>query len=182
MRATRFAWLLALWLAGCVTAPVTGPLPVEYTENWALSGRLGIQTDTQSLSGQIDWQHGRASDVLVLATPLGQTVARIERQGDEVTLEVPNQPLRRAPDAETLTREALGYPLPIAGLGWWIQAQRDPARPADLVRDASGRVVQIRQDGWTIDFLQYADHRPRKLALVRDKLELRLVIDRWRAE
>lgn len=182
MRAAWFVWLPALWLAGCVTAPVTVPVSTEYSENWSLSGRLGIQTETQSLSGQIEWQHAPASDVLVLATPLGQGMARIKRRAADVTLEIPDQPVRRAPDAETLTRDALGYSLPVSGLGWWIQAQRDPSRPADLVRDASGRVTQIRQDGWTIDYLQYTDRRPRKLALTRDRLELRLVIDSWRPE
>ena len=44
----------------------------------------------------------------MLTSPLGRGVARIVRDADGVALEVPNQPTRRAPDAESLTREALG--------------------------------------------------------------------------
>jgi outer membrane lipoprotein LolB len=149
---------------------------------WALTGRLGIQTDTQSLSGNLNWQHHPDFDVIVLATPLGQGVARIERRPGEVVLEIPNQPPRRASDAETLMQDALGYALPLAGLASWVQARPDPRWPADVTRDAAGRVERIVQDGWTVEYLQYADNRPRRLSLTRDKLELRLVMDTWQSE
>ena len=187
MRLVWFVWLPVIWLAGCAVAPtpvVMEPVvePVARAASWALTGRLGIQTDTQSLSGNLDWRHLPDSDVLVLATPLGQGVARIERRLNEVVLDRPNQPLLRAPDAETLTRDTLGYTLPLAGLGWWVQAQPDPARPAEIMRDTAGRIERLKQDGWTVDYLQYIENRPRKLSLVRDALELRLVIDTWRPE
>ncbi|HQS99009.1 MAG: outer membrane lipoprotein LolB [Hydrogenophilales bacterium 16-64-46] len=182
MRASLFVWLPVLWLAGCATAPVPMVGEAEPATRWTLTGRLGIQTDSQSLSGNLDWRHRPQFDVIVLATPLGQGVARIERRPGEVVLDIPNQPQRRAADAETLMQDALGYSLPLTGLVWWIQARPDPRRPADVKREATGRVERIVQDGWTVDFLQYADKRPRKLALIRDGLELRLVLDSWQAE
>lgn len=182
MRFVFLVWLPVLWLAGCATAPVAVVAESERAASWALTGRLGIQTDTQSLSGNLDWRHRPDIDVIVLATPLGQGVARIERRPGEVVLEIPNQALRRAADAETLMQDALGYSLPLTGLVWWIQARPDPLRPADVIRDAAGRVGRIVQDGWTIEYLQYTENRPRKLSLARDKLELRLVLDSWQAE
>lgn len=182
MRASLFVWLPVLWLAGCATVPVPTPVEADRATAWALTGRLGIQTDTQSLSGNLDWRHRPEQDVIVMATPLGQGVARIERRPGEVVLEVPNQPPRRAPDAETLMQDALGYSFPLAGLVSWVQARPDPRRPADVTRDGTGRVERIVQDGWTVEFLQYADSRPRKLSLVRGTLELRLVLDSWQAE
>ena len=179
--------VLALALGGCVSTP-----PVSHTEiraslsdNWSLQGRIGIRTDDQSLSGQIKWQHRADLDVLLMTSPLGQGVARIVRDADGVTLEVPNQPPRRAPDAETLTREVLGYGLPVTGLTWWLQARPAPDRVFEVTRDASGRIAQLRQDGWVIDYLQYADDapaRPRKLVVAREGLEIRLVADTWQGE
>lgn len=183
MRAAWGAWLSLIWLAGCAVTPApVGVEPVPYLAGWSLTGRLGIQTEAQTLSGNLDWRHLPDSDVLVLATPLGQGVARIERRFNEVMLDRPNQPLLRAPDAETLTRDTLGYALPLGGLIWWVQAQPDPARPSEVTRDDAGRIVRISQDGWTVDYLQYAENRPRKLSLARDTLELRLVIDTWQRE
>jgi len=109
-------------------------------------------------------------------------VARIERRPGGVTLEMPGEAPRAAPDAETLTHDALGYALPVAGLVWWVQALPDPARPFEASRDASGRLERLKQDGWTIDYLQYVEARPRKLTLHRDGLEIRLVADAWQAE
>ncbi|MCA1926045.1 MAG: lipoprotein insertase outer membrane protein LolB [Thiobacillus sp.] len=182
MRANLFVWLPVLWLAGCATAP--GPLMVETDRAtaWTLTGRLGIRSDTQSLSGNLDWRHRPELDVIVMATPLGQGVARIERRLGEVVLEMPNQPPRRAPDAETLMQEALGYSLPLTGLVSWVQAQPDSRRPADVTRDGAGRVERIVQDGWTVEYQQYAGGRPRKLSMVRGALELRLVLDSWQTE
>lgn len=177
------ALILALALGGCAAPPVA-PVDVRavVSENWVLQGRIGIRTDEQNLSGQIRWQHHIERDELLLTSPLGQGVARIVRDVAGVTLEVPNRETRHAPDAESLTREVLGYGLPVSGLAWWVQARPAPGSPFEVVRDASGRVDQIRQDGWVIDYLQYAEdapQRPRKLAVARDGLEIRLVADTW---
>ena len=186
MRALTVTALLALTLGGCASLP---PPPhtagrMEIQPEWVLQGRIGIRNDEQSLSGQVHWQHGADADDLLMTSPLGQGVARIVRDAQGVTLEVPNQPTRRARDAETLTRETLGYALPVAGLAWWVQARPDPARAFEAKRDEAGRLVQLKQDGWTIDYLQYAadaPDRPRILVVTREGLEIRLVADSWQS-
>jgi outer membrane lipoprotein LolB len=178
------ALLLAL-TAACSTAPsgVPADVVVPLSTNWTLQGRIGIQAGEQNLSGQIRWQHSMQADDVLLTSPLGQGVARIVRDADGVALEVPNQPTRRAPDAESLTREALGYTLPVAGLGWWMQARPDPDGTFEATRNGAGRLTQLKQHGWVIDYLQYAaDGRPRKLTVMREGLEIRLVADSWEAE
>lgn len=179
------AVLLLALTAGCATTPpgipvdAMAPLPA----NWTLQGRIGIQAGEQSLSGQIRWQHSVETDEVLLTSPLGQGVARIVRDVDGVALEVPNQPTRRAPDAESLTREALGYTLPVAGLAWWVQARPDPDSAFEATRSAAGRLTQLKQHGWVIDYLQYAaDGRPRTLAVMREGLVIRLVADTWHTE
>ena len=187
MRAWAATALLALLLGGCASVP-SGPPTVEapvVASRWTLQGRIGVLSDDQNLSGQIRWQHREDRDELLMTSPLGQGVARIVRNGEGVTLEMPNQPTRHARDADTLTREALGYVLPVTGLTWWVQALPDPGRAFEATRDASGRLAQLKQDGWTIDYLQYASDmpaRPRKLTVAREGLEIRLVADSWHAE
>jgi outer membrane lipoprotein LolB len=188
MRVWTATALLALLLGGCATVTPVPPAGVETplrAVNWTLQGRIGVLSGEQNLSGQIHWQHREDSDELLLTSPLGQGVARIVRNGSGVALELPNQPVRRARDADSLTREALGYVLPVTGLTWWVQARPAPGRAFEATRDASGRLAQLKQDGWTIDYLQYADDmpaRPRKLVVTREGLELRLVTDRWTSE
>lgn len=179
------AVLLLALTAGCATIspPLAPAVAPPLSVNWTLQGRIGVQAGEQSLSGQIHWQHGAETDEILLTSPLGQGVARIVRDADGVALEMPNQPTRRAPDAESLTREALGYTLPVAGLAWWVQARPDPDSPFEATRDTAGRLAQLKQHGWAIDYLQYAaDGRPRRLAVAREGLLIRLVADSWQAE
>jgi outer membrane lipoprotein LolB len=50
-------------------------------------------------------------------------------------------------------------------------------------RDDAGCLAQLNQHGWVIDYLQYAaDGRPRRLAVAREGLQIRLVADSWQAE
>ncbi len=184
MRALAVAALLALILGGCASVPPSPPAAgSSVPDRWTLQGRIGVQSGEQSMSGQIRWQHRVDGDDLMMISPLGQGVARIVRDAGGVVLEIPNQPTRRARDADSLTQEALGYTLPVAGLAWWVQARPDPARPFEATHDAAGRLSQLKQDGWTIDYLQYAaDARPRKLVVTREALEIRLVADSWQAE
>lgn len=184
-RSIAALWL-ALALSGCATtAPVpSAPVDAQLSASWTLQGRIGIQTDEQSLSGTLHWQHREQSDELLLTSPLGQGVARIVINAEGAVLDMPNQPARYAADAESLTREALGYSLPVAGLVWWVQARPAPGRLFETRLDAAGRLAQLKQDGWVIDYQYAADAsaRPRRLVVARDGLEIRLVADSWSVE
>lgn len=186
MRKLTVAALLALTVGGCASVPTSLIEPESsFPPNWTLQGRIGVQSGEQSLSGQIHWQHRVATDEVLMTSPLGQGVARVVRDAHGVALEIPNQPTRRAPDADTLTHEALGYALPLAGLTWWMQARPDPGHPFEATHDPNGRLMQLRQNGWVIDYLQYAADmpaRPRKLMVTREGLQIRLVTDSWQAE
>lgn len=182
-----FALALALALGGCASTAPLKPVDTRAAlpENWTMEGRLGVKTDDQSLSGRIHWQHRPETDVVLLLSPLGQGVARVVRDQVGVMLELPNQPPRHAADVESLTHAVLGYGLPVSGLTWWVQAQPAPGRGFDATRDPSNRFEQIKQDGWVINYLQYADdapERPRKLSVSRTGLEIRLVVDTWKNE
>ena len=177
---------LALLLAACATPRVPvqmQPIPaLSPNTPWSLQGRIAVKAGENSQSGQLQWQHRAGNESLLLLSPLGQGVARIVSDSSGVTLEIPNKPARHAPDAESLTREALGVALPLSGLSHWILVRPDPLRPFEQTLDANGRVAQIRQDGWVIDYPQYmsdTDARPRKLNIARANLEIRLVIDTW---
>lgn len=177
--------ILALGLAGCAAVP---PAPDQKaaildSETWTLQGRLSVRAGEQSLSGSLRWAHAATTDTLLLTSPLGQGVARIAVTAAGVTLELPDQPVRHAANAESLTRDALGYALPVSGLVWWVRGRADPASPAETRLRDDGRLAQLRQQGWVIDYLQYSDDGlPRKLSATRDGMEIRLVTDNWARE
>jgi outer membrane lipoprotein LolB len=169
-----------LALFGCASTPHSGQPAPEISQAFVLQGRVSVRYGTESLSGQLDWQAGTASDEVLLSSPLGQGIANIKRDQGGVSLLRPGQPPVRAESVEMLTEAELGFRLPLSGLRYWVQVRPDPARTSRMHVNASGGVEQIAQDGWKIDYLEFLENRPRKIHLSREDLEIRLVIDQWR--
>ena len=187
----RFLVLASLLLTACASVPPPTATPsaalpkaVEthlptVLQSFSMQGRVSVQYDEQSLSGQINWKALPEQDEVLLSSPLGQGLARIYRNSFGVILSRPGEPDIEAENVETLTRKALGFRLPLSGLRYWIQANPDPAGLSELSVSRAGVVERITQDGWKIDYLQYNESRPRKIHVTREGLEIRLVIDSW---
>lgn len=181
MSATNSLRVLAA--AALVILPACAELPFLQSTaglEFQLSGRIAIRYDDQGSSGNIAWRHRAAGDEMLITSPLGQGVARIERQGGLVTVTGSDGRVYRAHDAESLTEQVLGFRVPLAGLSDWVRAKPAPG-PAHETRDVRGRLSELEQDGWQIYYLGYGDGSglPARLRLVYPGLELRLVIDKW---
>ena len=165
----------AAFIAACASLPDAGPLESGAFE---LSGRVAVRYGKEAASGRIDWRHGAGRDDMLITNPLGQGIATLTRGDGEVVLQTADTRTFRAPDAERLTEQVLGWQIPLGGLPFWVRARAAPGS-ADLDRDDSGRVNRIVQDGWTIDCQDYEGERPARVILKREGLEIRLFIDRW---
>mgnify|MGYP005810703995 CR=1 FL=1 len=122
---------------------------------------------------------------LDLSSPFGNTLARIDTDADGARLVAPdaNGNLQRlqGSNADALTEQALGWSLPVSGIGDWIVGRPVPARP---YRTAAGEAA-IEQDGWTIRVIERfgGDGAPRRLSFERPAaalspaITLRLVLD-----
>ena len=173
----RFApgFAVAAFLAACATLPDPSPPPLGGFE---LSGRVAIRHANDATSGRIFWRHSSDADELLIASPLGQGIARLNREGDEYRLVTGDNKLYRASEAESLTEQALGWRLPLAGLPDWVRGRASPGRPAETRREAGGS-LEVRQDGWRIAYEEFREGRPFRLRISRDDLEIRLIVDRW---
>ena len=153
----------------------------ESDVEFELAGRIAVRFRDQSSAGQIAWRHGARKDEVLITTPLGQGVARVVRDGDAVTLTDSEGREHRAADAETLTEQVLGFRLPLAGLADWVRA-RAGAGPSQARSDGAGRLAELEQSGWKIEYLEWgADGRlPARMKLVYPGIELRLAIAEWK--
>jgi outer membrane lipoprotein LolB len=168
-------------LAGCATPPRIGVAFVDAAAadaRFELAGRLSAKHGDNAVAASFRWTHAPDADLLVLSTPLGQGLARLSGSVDGVVLELADGAVARAGDWEALTREALGVPVPVRGLASWVRGRPHPASPSTLERDASGRVLLLRQDGWEILY-GYRDDgpQPSRLVLAYPDIEIRLAID-----
>ncbi|MDT8364062.1 MAG: lipoprotein insertase outer membrane protein LolB [Nitrosomonas sp.] len=189
--------LLSIWLAGCVGKeirddavktvvihPERGKI-AHREDNYRLAGRLSVNDARRKFSAAISWRHRVNEDQIYLFTPLGQTIARIDRDTVGVRLVTAEPAFYRAENIEQLTQQVLGLALPVSGLQFWVRGLHFPGTVAELDLDRDGRIVAIRQDGWRILYSAFfpalagMPELPKLLELDRDHLKIKLVIDRW---
>jgi outer membrane lipoprotein LolB len=166
----------ALAAAGCAEVAYVRPAPDLQFE---IAGRIAVKYRDEAASANLAWRHGALGDELIITSQLGQGVARLVREGAEVKLSTPERGEFRAADAESLTEKVLGFRLPLAGLADWVRARPAPG-PARPRYDASGRLLELEQAGWRVQYLEYSGGRPVRLRLVYPGLELRLAISEWK--
>lgn len=175
VRSSLCGALAVLLLPACTSLS----LPSAKSQLFAVQGRFSVQYGEESSSGLLNWQATPDSDEILLSSPLGQGLASITRDSGGVALMRPGQKTITAESAEQLTEAALGFRLPLEGLRFWMQGKPDPARESRIKNSETGEPEQISQDGWTIDYLQYRESRPRKINVKREDLQIRLVVDEW---
>lgn len=175
------AFVVAVVLGGCATPQMPGA-DRSHSGRFSVVATQGERRET--VSGRFSLQVRGSEQVLDLATPLGNTVARIELGPDGARASGPGMQEVRGTDAEALGEQLLGWRLPVSGLADWIEGRPVPGRTARVERDGE-RPTVIEQDGWTIrvqDVFE-ATRRPRMLVLERPAtplapgVVLRLVID-----
>jgi len=185
----------SLTLAGCATQPPHEPSTARATTslttqtNRAYHGRFAVQYNDQNgqqrnAYGNFDWRETDSTVTLQLLNPLGQTLAVVTSSPAEATLELPNKQPLTADNVSTLMQQALGFALPVEGLRYWLQPSVAPTSRARTTPDPQDpqRLAQIQQDGWTIDYLAYADAPAtgvKRVNLTRENppLQIKLVLD-----
>jgi len=144
-----------------------------------LAGRIAVKFRDEAANGTVAWRHSAGGDEMLLSSPFGQGIARIVRARGMVTLTTSEGHDETAADAEALTERLLGFRIPLAGLADWVRGRPGPG-PASTRNDAEGRLAELEQSGWKIEYLAWEGKRPSRLRLVYPGLELRLAISEWK--
>jgi outer membrane lipoprotein LolB len=178
---TALACAALLVVAGCagLSRVETGDKPLSDAA-FHVAGRLSAHHGSDALAGNFDWRHAPGTDAITLATPLGQTLASLDRSGDNVTLRLADGHVLESPSFEALTTDAFGVPLPVTGLSAWIRGGGHAGSAFSIERDAVGRPSVLRQDGWEIVYAYAADGdtHARRLTLAYPGVDVRIVVDR----
>jgi len=179
------AWLSTLCAACAVLPSAPGGVASarrDALDDFSLEARFSLRHEDKNYSGRLSWHHSGADDELLLASPFGQGLAQITTSARGAQLTMSDGQVYAAADSESLTRQVLGYPLPLAQLTDWVRGR---GAGGSLELDGSGRPLRLRHDGWRIDYEYDSDEPqspPSRLFAQRDDgLELRLRIDEWTA-
>ncbi len=169
--------LCAALLAACavVSPPQSGPSVPAFE----IAGRIAVRYQDRGFSSSLRWKQAAGSDEIWLTAPLGQTIAYLQADANGATLTGADQRQYRAGSIENLTRSALGWRFPVAGMRYWVLG-----RPADgmvlaaVERDDAERIVRFKQDDWQVGF-SYLDAAmvPSRLEITGSDAQIRFVID-----
>lgn len=199
-RSHGYVLTLSLWLSGCQSLPTT-PIHVEEpasgtarrtalekVQAFEVEAKLAVQYAGKGYTARMQWQHSATQDTLDIFSPLGQQVAHIERDHQQVRLTDQRGTLHQAQDIAALTEQLLGWRLPLSGLSQWILGIPAPNSPYQAQYLASGEPLQLQQEGWRIDYGQYQSGAlptnapqtlPNYLYLQQQDIRLKLVILQW---
>lgn len=173
------ATLCSALLAACTTTGTLAPTAAPPSE-FELAGRIAVRYQDRGFSSAVRWKQNAGSDELWLTAPLGQTLAYLQADANGATLTAADQKQYRAASIESLTRSALGWRFPVAGLRYWVLGRPAPQMAPDAVeRDGADRITRLKQDDWqvTFNYAAPAAARPSRIEVAGPDAQIRLVID-----
>ncbi len=199
MRRALTALCSVVLLAGCVTAPVSyEPLGVSAQEellrglgNFRLDGRASVQAGDEAFNPSLSWRQKAAESQLKLSGPLGAGSMALVYSPQSLRVTTSRGEKLENAEAEQALAAQLGFLPPFGALRYWvlgIVAPGDP--PTGQVSDAAGRLTEITQQGWRIQYDRWTQvatrdgsvSLPQRLTATRANLRLRLFVDRWKLQ
>lgn len=168
------AWLApvvaAVFLASCAAVPpldseqrLRAPLydqrfnRLSEFESWTLEGRLAISDEADGGSGSLSWRQAGSSSRMDFHGALGRGAWRLVADASGAELEFADGTLHRAPSIDTLVRGQVGWAVPLESLAWWVRGLAAPGEIQWRLLDENGRLSELGQDGWRIEFSRYGE-------------------------
>lgn len=152
---------IAFTLAGCATstANLSSAQVGAYRDTIALNGKINVvyqktEGGREVVAADFSWTQRPGRVEVSMFTPTGQTAAEIAVTPDAATLTQANREPRTAKDIDALTRQTLGWPLPVAGLRDWLQGYATDAQGKRFVASPANNNVFTR-DGWQLRFVDW---------------------------
>ena len=174
--------------------PTTSTTAFQYEDKLFIAGRINIQfqriqqngqeIEAKSVTANFEWLQTESDTTVTLISPLGQTIATIKQNSFGASMQQAKEPLRTAPDIDTLLSETLGWPLPMAGMRNWLQGYAISRQRRRAAIPAQDQILQA--DGWQLHFVSWQQEAeqiyPKRIDLQRQttqagEVKLRIVID-----
>lgn len=156
---------------------------LEMIQNWSLKGRVAGKSYDEGFRAGVRWEQQQQNFNIDLHGPLGRKVAEIKGDKIDVQLNTSKGESYTANNPESLMQKLFGYSLPINGLRYWMRGIPDPEQVyASLELDDQGRLKQLHQAGWIIDYDRYHDGSPALPAFIKitsTTLNANVKIDTW---
>jgi outer membrane lipoprotein LolB len=188
--------LVGVVLSGCATTSHPSGPAGALNPPWAerlgelrqlrrfnFDGRIAASNGKDGFSAGLRWQQNDDQTVIDLSAPLGFGAAHIQRTDDILRVTTNKGVMLESTAANDELRATLGFDPPLTSLRFWILGASDPDTSAQESVDAMQRLAHLEQQGWQVDYGEYAlvqdQWLPRSLTITREMLRLKIVIHDW---
>lgn len=175
----------SLVLAACASRPVTVYTNPTLPEHWEAEGKAAVRGKDRGTNVYFTWTQSGPAYQIIVRGPLGLGRAEVRGQPGLVRLNADNLEQEvSANSLEELLEITTHRQAPVSHALHWIRAE--PATPAaEISRTPDGKLLQIKEAGWTIDYLEWsqeAPNLPRRLTLQGPEGQATVVIGLWRLD
>lgn len=155
-----------------------GPL-----DSWVLEGRLAISDDNDGGTGFLSWRQQRGDCRMDFHGALGRGAWRLLAGENGARLEFADGRVFHADSIDALVRGQVGWQVPVDRLSWWVRGLAAPGEVQQRLLDEEGRLSQLSQDGWSIEFGSYGavgrETMPLKMTARQNDRTVKLAIRKW---
>lgn len=174
---------LVLLLSACAHQPVQPVYTnIALPEYWEAEGKAALRSEDRGGNIYFTWTQQGPDYHIIVRGPLGLGRAELNGNPEQVTLVADNIEKVSAGSLEELLEITTHHHAPASHALHWLTAAAGSSS-AVITRDAEGRPLQIIEDGWTIDYLEWSEEAPRlprKLTIVGPDGRATVVIGLWR--
>jgi outer membrane lipoprotein LolB len=193
----RLIFLLAvISLTACTTIPphplVADPekkweqrqLDLSKINDWSLNGRIAIINGEESWHLAIEWQRHDDKYILDLSGPFGAGHAQLTGTNEGVVLVDADHHYFYSDSPDSLLHEVTGIHMPVKSLLYWMRGlpNKDIKQQKQKL-DEFGRLQQLQQDDWVVQFKHYIDvarhELPQKIFIDSHDLKVKIFVDEW---
>lgn len=186
--------LLAAFLSACTHLPESEPLEdeiwesrrarLEAIQHWRLRARIGVVTETQSGSADLQWEQQGKKFTLKVTGAFGRGLIAIEGDGDSVSLQTGKGEKLSAASAEELILQQTGWRIPVSGLRHWIMGLPSGLYPDEnYTLDVMGRIDRLRGGDWEVEYRRYSSFEryqlPDRLRMANAQVKIKLAVIDW---
>lgn len=157
---------------------------LQRIRHFDLEGRLAASNGKDGFSAGLRWQQNDDQTLIDLSAPLGFGAAHIQRTDDILRVTTSKGITLDSAAANDELRATLGFDAPLGSLRYWITGASDPAMTAQPTLDLMQRLTHLEQEGWQVDYGEYAlvqeEWLPQTLTITHESLRLKIVVHNWR--
>ena len=151
---------------------------------WRLVGRLAVSDGHDGGSGRIEWLQDGARYEITLQAPVTRRGWRLIGEEGYARLEGVDGGPFVGESAEALLQQYVGWVIPHENLVAWVRGLRAKGR-ASMTFRVDGLPASIAQNGWVIEYRDYASPAPLALPTrvfaSQGERRVRLQIEAWTA-